>query len=238
MPFQNEILSLASVFFFFGGLLLFFRLLGKTGLCAWTVLCTVAANIEVLVLVHAFGLDTTLGNVVFASTFLATDILSELCGKRDANRCVLVGIVSNLAFLAISQTWFLYVPAEGDWASPSIRAVFSATPRVMLASLAAYAVCEFHDVWAYHAIWAWTERRSGGKTGWLWLRNNGSTLASQLINVVLFNLLAFAGTYPPAVLVQIIVAGYAIFAATSLLDTPFLYLARRIARRHPELLAR
>jgi hypothetical protein len=238
LPWRNEILSLASVPFFFGGLLLFFRLLGKTGLFAWTVLCTVAANIEVLILVHAFGLDTTLGNVIFASTFLATDIMGELRGKKEANRCVLAGIAANLAFIAISQSWFLYVPAADDWASPAIRTVFAATPRIMLASLAAYVVCELHDVWAYHAIWAWTERRCGEKRAFLWLRNNGSTLASQLINVVLFNVLAFAGTYSTSTLLQIIVAGYAIFVATSLLDTPFLYLARRIADRHPELLAR
>ena len=238
MPYQNEILSLASVLFYFGGLIAFFRILGKTGLYAWTVLCTIAANIEVLLLVHAFGLDTTLGNVIFASTFLATDILSELCGKRDANRCVLVGIIANLAFIAISQSWFLYVPAPDDWASPSIRTIFAATPRVMLASLIAYVVCELHDVWAYHAIWGWTERRFGGRRAFLWLRNNGSTLVSQLINVILFNVLAFAGTYDRAPLLQIIVAGYAIFVATSLLDTPFLYLARRIADRHPALLAR
>ena len=238
LPWRNEILTLASVVFFFGGLVLFFRLLGKTGIYAWTVLCTIAANIEVLILVHAFGLDTTLGNVIFASTFLATDMLSELCGKRDANRCVLVGIAANVAFIAISQSWFLYAPAPDDWASPSIRTIFAATPRVMLASLAAYVVCEIHDVWAYHAIWSWTERRFGNRRGFLWLRNNGSTLLSQLINVVAFNLLAFGGVYPWPVLGQILVAGYAIFVATSLLDTPFLYLARRIAERHPELLER
>ncbi|MBR6022940.1 MAG: queuosine precursor transporter [Kiritimatiellae bacterium] len=238
LPWRNEIVSLASVPFFFGGLVLFFRLLGKTGLYAWTVLCTVAANIEVLMLVHAFGLDTTLGNVIFASTFLATDILSELCGKRDANRCVLVGIVANLAFIAISQTWFLYSPAPDDWATPSVRTLFAATPRVMLASLVAYAVCEIHDVWAYHAIWRRTASRTGDRRAFLWLRNNGSTLVSQLINVLLFNLLAFAGVYPPAILFQIILAGYAIFVATSILDTPFVYLARRIADRHPALLLR
>lgn len=238
MPYQNEILSFASVPFFFGGLVLFFRILGKTGLYAWTVLCTIAANIEVLILVRAFGLDTTLGNVIFASTFLATDIMSELCGKKEANRCVLVGIVSNLAFIVISQTWFLYVPSDADWASPAIRTIFAATPRIMLASLVAYVVCELHDVWAYHAIWGWTERRFSDKRAFLWLRNNGSTLVSQLINVVLFNVLAFAGTYDRSTLLQIIVAGYAIFVFTSLLDTPFIYLARRIADRHPSLLGR
>ena len=234
MPYQNELVLILSVFAFFGGLTAFFRLFGKNGIFAWTVICTIAANIEVLILVHAFGMDTTLGNVIFASTFLATDLASEIYGKREANRCVMIGIAANIAFILISQSWFLYVPAPDDWASPSIRTIFAAIPRVMLASLVAYVVCELHDVWAYHAIWSWTARRCGNKRAFLWLRNNGSTLVSQLVNVVLFNVLAFAGTYPTATLIQIIIVGYATFVATSLLDTPFLYLARHIAEKRGE----
>jgi len=235
MPFQNELVTLASVFAFFGGLVAFFRLFGKTGIYAWTVICTIAANIEVLILVHAFGMDTTLGNVIFASSFLATDIMSELFGKREANRCVKIGIAANVAFIAISQSWFLYIPAEGDMMSEPIRTVFANTPRVMLSSLFAYVVCELYDVWAYHFIWGVTEKKCGNRRAFLWLRNNGSTLVSQLINVVVFNLLAFSGVYPPGTIAQILIFGYATFIVTSLLDTPFLYWARHIADKHPDL---
>ena len=78
MKFQNEIMILLSVLFFFGGLVACFRLFGKVGVYAWTVFETIAANIEVLILVNAFGMEMTLGNVLFASSFLATDILSEV----------------------------------------------------------------------------------------------------------------------------------------------------------------
>ena len=235
LAFRNELVILASVVAFFGGLVAFFRLFGKSGIFAWTVICTIAANIEVLILVHAFGMDTTLGNVIFASTFLATDMASEIYGKKTANRCVAIGIAANVAFILISQSWFLYAPAADDFASEHIRSIFSNTPRIMLASLVAYVVCELYDVWAYHALWGWTERRFGSSRRFLWLRNNGSTLVSQLVNVLLFNILAFSGIYPPGTLVQIIVLGYATFVATSLLDTPFVYWARLIADRHPEL---
>ena len=114
MPFQNEIILALSIFVFFGGLVALFRMFGKIGIYAWTVICTIAANIEVLILVHAFGMDTTLGNVLFASSFLATDIMSELYGKKEANRCVRIGIASNVIFILISQSWFLYVPAAAD----------------------------------------------------------------------------------------------------------------------------
>ncbi len=236
MPFLNEILLLASVFVFFGGLVAFFRLFGKNGIFAWTVICTIAANIEVLILVHAYGMDTTLGNVIFASSFLATDIMSEIYGKKEANKCVKLGIAANITFILISQSWFLYVPAPSDTMAEPIRTVFSNTPRVMLSSLFAYAVCEIYDVWAYHHIWSWSEKKFGNKKAYLWLRNNGSTMVSQLINVLVFNLLAFAGVFPASVLVQILIFGYLIFLVTSILDTPFLYWARKIAEKHPELI--
>ncbi|MBQ3670141.1 MAG: queuosine precursor transporter [Treponema sp.] len=236
MTFQNEIVLFASVFVFFGGLVAFFRLFGKSGIFAWTVICTIAANIEVLILVHAFGMDTTLGNVLFASSFLATDMMSELYGKKEANRCVKLGIAANITFIIISQSWFLYVPAPDDTMAEPIRTVFANTPRVMISSLAAYVVCELYDVWAYHHIWDWTISRYGSRRAFLWLRNNGSTLVSQLINVLVFNLLAFAGVFPRSVIIQILVFGYGIFIITSLMDTPFLYWARNIADKHPELL--
>lgn len=235
MPFQNEIVTVASIFAFFGGLVAFFRLFGKHGIFAWTVICTIAANIEVLILVHAFGLDTTLGNVIFASSFLATDMASEIYGKKAASRCVAIGIAANITFILISQSWFLYAPAPIDEMADPIRKVFGNTPRIMLSSLAAYAMCEFYDVWAYHALWNATERRCGSRRAFLWVRNNGSTLVSQLINVVAFNLMAFAGVYPWRTIGEILIFGYAIFIVTSLLDTPFLYWARRISERHPEL---
>jgi len=235
MPFQNELVIIASVFAFFGGLVAFFRLFGKLGIYAWTVICTIAANIEVMILVHAFGMETTLGNVVFASTFLATDMMGEFYGKKESGRCVALGIAANVTFIAISQSWFLYMPSASDTMSGPIRAVFANTPRVMFASLLAYAICEAHDVWAYHLLWRLTERRTGDRRAFLWLRNNGSTLVSQLINAVAFNVLAFAGVWDAHTLLQVIVLGYATFVATSLLDTPFLYWARRIEERRRAL---
>ena len=82
MIFQNEIILLLSVVVLFGGLVATFRFFGKDGIYCWNVICTIAANIEVLILVDAFGMEMTLGNVIFASTFLATDICSELYGKK------------------------------------------------------------------------------------------------------------------------------------------------------------
>jgi len=225
---NNEVLLLLSFAVIYGGALLAYRLFGKTGLYAVSALATVTANVEVMIVVDAFGMEQTLGNVLFGVTFLITDILSENEGKREANRAVYLGIFASLFFLVISQSWLLYTPAAADWASPAFRTLFSNTPRMLFASLSVYAVSQKFDVWLYHVWWQLTERKTGDGHKFLWLRNNGSTLISQLINAVLFNCLAFWGTYELPILLSIIVSSYLIYIVTSLMDTPFVYLARRM----------
>ena len=190
---MNELILAASVVFIFGAVLLAYRLAGNAGLYCMTVTVTILSNIEVLILVNAFGMEQTLGNVLFAATFLITDILSENSGKKAANRAVFLGIGGSAFFALLTCSWMLYKPAESDWAMPSIRAIFSTTPRMVLASMSVYAVSQFLDVWLYHKWWDFTDRKFGQHRKFLWLRNNGSTLISQLVNTILFNLAAFAG---------------------------------------------
>ena len=224
---MNELLLVLSLLISFGATVLFLKLFGKGGLFAWIGICAVFANVEVLILVHAFGMDQTLGNTLFASSFLATDILSELYGKKDANKGVLVGIITTVLFILLSTMWINYVPAEGDWAMPFVKQLFANTPRVLIASLIAYAVSEAFDVWLYHKWWTFTEKRFGNKDKYLWFRNNFSTLFSQLVNIVIFNFGAFLGIYSLSQLFSITIACYVIYIVTSLLDTPFIYLAKK-----------
>ena len=227
---MNEFLLIGSVVFIFGMALLAYRLFGKTGLYCVSGLAMVLANIEALMMVRAFGIEQTLGNVLFAVTFLITDILSECEGKKAANKAVFLGLFISVFFLCLSQAWLLYAPSESDWVSPAIHTVFSNTPRMMLASVAVYAISQLLDVWLYHKLWALTEKRSGKRDSFLWLRNNASTLTSQLVNTALFTAFAFWGTYEFPTLVSIFVSSYLIYIVTSLLDTPALYLARRIKK--------
>lgn len=224
----NEIILILSLIVIYGLVLIWFSLFGKTGLICFNVFATIAANIEVLILVKAFGMEMTLGNILFASTFLITDILSELYGKKEAQKAVNIGILTNLTFIMISQSWLLYIPAAGDTAMPSIKTIFSNTPRLMFASLLVYIIVQRFDVWAYHAWWKLTSRKSGDRKKFLWLRNNGSTLISQFLNALLFTFAAFYGKYSFPVLMQIVFSSYIIFIVTSLADTPIVYLARYI----------
>jgi queuosine precursor transporter len=227
---MNELLLIASVFFIFGMTLVAYRLFGKSGLYCMSVIAMILANIEVLIMINAFGMDQTLGNVLFAVTFLITDILSECEGKKEANKAVLLGLFASVFFVCISQGWLLYTPSDSDWVSPSIHTVFSNTPRMMIASVAVYAISQLLDVWLYHKLWALTERACGNRERFLWVRNNASTLTSQLVNTALYTCFAFWGTYDFGTLVSIFVSSYVIYIVTSLLDTPALYLARRISK--------
>ena len=231
----NELLLILSLIVLYGAVLVFYRLFGKLGLYVWTVIATISANIEVLILVDAFGMEQTLGNVLFATTFLVTDILSENHGKKEANVAVNIGIATSIAFIIISQSWMLYTPAASDFASPAIATIFSNTPRLMLASLIVYAICQKFDVWAYHAWWAFTNKKCGDTKKFLWLRNNGSTLISQLLNAILYTFGAFFGVYDIPTLISIVLASYVIFIVTSLADTPIVYLARKMKETLPEM---
>ena len=228
---MNELLLIITLLVSFGGCLLFLKVFGKGGLFAWIGIATVFANIEVTLVVRAFGMDQTLGNTLFAATFLATDILSEIYGKKEASKGVLAGIFTSLTFILLSFLWVHYIPAESDWASEFVKGLFTNTPRMLLSSLIAYAISEWIDVFLYHAWWNLTEKKTGSHTKMLWFRNNFSTLISQFVNIVIFNFGAFLGIYEFKELVSITGACYVIYIITSLLDTPFVYLARKIAAK-------
>lgn len=230
----NELLLIGSVIFIFAAALAGYKFFGKAGLYCLSAIATVLANIEVLILINAFGVEQTLGNVLFAVTFLITDILSECEGKKAANKAVFIGMFTSVFFLLLSQSWLLYIPNENDWASPAINTVFSNTPRMLIASFAVYAVSQMFDVWLYHKWWAFTEKKCGDRRRFLWLRNNGSTLISQLINTLLFTFLAFFGIYDFGTLISIFFSSYVIYIFTSLLDTPVVYLARKIHDKKTE----
>lgn len=226
---MNELLIVITLLISFGGTLAFLKVFGKGGLFAWIGICTVLANIEVTILVNAFGMEQTLGNTLFAATFLATDILSEVFGKKDAQKGVLAGIFTSLSFIMLSFMWVHYIPAEGDWASPFVHGLFTNTPRMLISSLVAYVVSESIDVSLYHAWWNLTQKKTGSRSKMLWFRNNFSTLISQFVNIVIFNFGAFSGIYTFRQLVAITASCYVIYIVTSLMDTPFVYLARKIA---------
>ena len=218
---NNELLWILVFIVDFSALLLVYRFLGKLGLFAWVAMATVIANIQVIKVIQLCGVTATLGNVLYASIFLATDILSENYSKRDAALAALIGFISMLA-LPFMMTFSLYfTPGEGDFSQEALKTLFGIVPRVVAGSAVAYVISQFHDVWSYHAI-----KGKMPSTKMLWLRNNGSTLVSQLLDSLIFATIAFYGLYPTRVFLQIVVTTYLLKAVCAILDTPFIYLAK------------
>ena len=229
----NEILIILSFLITYGGVVAFYRFFGKTGLLAFNILATILANIEVLLLVKAFGVEMTLGNVLFASTFLITDVMSENHSRKDANKAVIISTLCSIMFVALSQMWLLYDLSENDWAGAAIHTIFSSTPRIVCASLSVYLISQLTDVWLYHKWWDFTRKKFGDSDRFLWLRNNGSTMLSQLMNALLYTFGAFGGLYELPTLISICISSYAVFFITSLADTPFVYWARAMKTKNP-----
>jgi uncharacterized integral membrane protein (TIGR00697 family) len=217
----NEVLWLLLLLANFTAILLSYRFFGKLGLYIWIPVATILANIQVLKMVDLLSIGVTLGNITYASSFLVTDILSENYGKKSARRAVFIGFFSLTATVIIMNIALMFKPNEFDFIQESLKNIFALLPRIALASLIAYGVSQFHDVWAYNF---WKNLFPGEK--FLWLRNNASTMVSQLLDSVIFTFIAFWGLLPQSEFLQILISTYVLKWIVAAIDTPFLYLAR------------
>jgi uncharacterized integral membrane protein (TIGR00697 family) len=218
---MNEILFFASILVYYSLLLICYKLFGKIGLFAWICIATIIANIEVLKLVDMLGFQATLGNVIYGTSFLATDILCEKFGKKDAGRAVYLGFFTTIVFILMMQVMLIFTPSSGDIFNDSLKQIFSFTPRIVIASILTFLFVQKIDIWAYMFVWS----KTGDKH--LWARNNISTLTSQLIDTFLFTFLAFYGVFPISFM-ELFLTTYFIKVIISVLDTPFMYIAKNI----------
>ena len=219
----NEVLWLILLLANFICVLFAYRVFGKTGLYIWVPIATILANIQVLKMVDLFTIGVTLGNITYASSFLITDILSENYGKKAASKAVGIGFFSLLATVLIMNIALIFKPNEFDFIQESLTNIFAILPRIAFASLVAYGISQFHDVWAYNY---WKKRFPTDK--FLWLRNNASTMVSQFIDSIIFTFIAFWGLLPTNEFIQILISTYVLKWIVATIDTPFLYLAKRL----------
>lgn len=220
---SNELLFFSSVFFFLFIVIISYKIFGKSGLYGFVCFATILANIQACKSIELFGLSTTAGAVLYASTFLCTDILSERYGKKAASTAVWLGVFVNLIWLCGTQITVWFTPSATDYIQGSLQVVFGMVPRISFASLISYVISQRLDVSLYHFIW----EKTGNTHKGLWIRNNGSTLVSQLVDSALFVTIAFVGTMPTNVFLQVMFTTYMFKAIVALCDTPFAYLTRK-----------
>lgn len=218
---MNEILLLFEILLMFSSLLVFKKLFGKIGLFAWIALASVLANIQTVKSIELFGIGSVAGTVLFASVFLATDLLRECYGKEEAKKGVLVGVASIVIFLVCSQLALLYIPSGLDTSHEAMKTMFALSPRICVSSLIMYAVANLLSVFVYDKL---HQAFQGEK---LWLRNNVSTILCNCLENFGFVFLAFGGVYPFEEVVMIAVSTCVIEIIVALCDTPFLYIGRK-----------
>ncbi|MEN8117916.1 MAG: queuosine precursor transporter [Bacteroidota bacterium] len=227
---QNELLWLAMLLANFFLIILAYKIFGRWGLIMWIPISVIVANIQVIQTVELFGLVATLGNIVYATSFLVTDILSENYGRKEANKAVWIGFFSLISMTFLMNFALVFEPLAGDeFAATTHKAtstIFKLMPRIAVASLAAYLLSQRHDVWAYHF---WRKRFS--KENQIWLRNNLSTMISQLIDSSVFVLIAFYGMFELPVLLEIFITTYFLKWIVAAADTPFVYWGKHIFKK-------
>lgn len=220
---SNEFLWLILMIINFVGILMFYRYFGKTGLYIWTAIAAIIANIQVVKTVELFGFIATLGNIVYGTTFLVTDILSENHGKKEARKAVFVGFASLITMTILMQLAIMFKPDASDFSQEALTTIFSFMPRIVIASLTAYWLSQLHDIWAYH-LW----KNKFPQKKFLWMRNNFSTMISQLIDSVVFCFIAFWGVFELDIFWSILWTTYIFKWIVAAADTPFLYIAKSL----------
>ena len=224
---NQELLWLTTLFADLGCTLLLYRLFGKAGLQVAIALAIVLANLQGPKLTVIFGLQTSLGVIFYSSIFFATDVLSENYGREAANKAVRMGFAVSVIVLLMMSLALLYLPSSNPETaefSASIHAAFATivdfTPRFIFGSLLAYFISQHFDVWAFHKIKALTGDR------WLWMRNNGSTLASQVVDTTIYSLVAWWGIVDLKTALALGAAKYLFKVVIAAIDTVFIYWAR------------
>ena len=215
------------LFFCFSSILIFLKLFSFAGLYVYSAMAVIIGNIQVLKTVDFFYSPepVALGTILFSSTYLCTDILSEHFGKDKAQKNVLISFVSFLFVTIVMLVTIGFNPSANDWAQDSLENIFTPMSRFFIASMIAYLVSQYFDVWIYSTIKNLTMNR------FLWLRNNLSTILSSLIDNTVFSILAWIILNPNPetfynVIMIYILGTYILRIFIAFIDTPFMYLSK------------
>ena len=224
---NQELLWLTTLLLDLSLALLLYRLFGRVGLMAAIVLAILLANLQGPKLTVIFGLETSLGVIFYSSIFFATDVLSEKHGRKVANQAVMLGFTVSVIIVLMLSLGLMYLPStqpETTLFAARIHDAFNDivnfTPRFVFGSLLAYLLSQRFDVWFFHQIKAWTEGRH------LWLRNNFSTMTSQIVDTTLYSLVVWCGVVELDTALKLGAAKYVFKLAIAAIDTPFIYWAR------------
>ena len=184
------------------------------------IMSLLVANVVAGKVVNLFGFIVPSAVVAYGITFLCTDVINEIWGKEEAQKAVKLGFKIQVAsmILILLAIWLPPAIFAVDF-NVAFKAVLGQNVRVVFASLTAYTISQAHDVISFNF---WRNKTKGKHK---WLRNNLSTMTSQIIDTAIFITIAFWGLVPN--LLWMIVSQYVVKAVIAFIDTPFFYLLTR-----------
>lgn len=172
-----------------------------------------------------FGTHLSVAVFSFPIVFIMTDLIGEVYGKKMAKNFVLAGVVSILLFLLYSLISAILPWSEkGLWARDSYNLIFSVSVRMSIASLLAFAIAEYQDVFSFFFF----KKKLGAKH--FWIRSNLSNIWSQFLDSVIFTIVAFWGIYSVPTMIAILIPWWIYKVFMGFLFTPLSYLGIRILR--------
>ncbi len=184
----------------------------------------VISNVIANKIITIGGLVGPAAVICYSLTFVITDTITEIWGKERTKYFIKVGFVVSI-ITAIFIRLAIIMPAAPFWPNQEeFNLILGTNLRIVFASLVAYLISQYHDIWAF-LFW---KKITGER--YLWLRNNLSTGASQLLDTLIFITLAFFGTGAP--LLEMIIGQYVIKLAIAVLDTPLIYLMVNLVKKH------
>ncbi len=190
------------------------------------ITCNLIANKFITINLGFKVFTISAGVLPYPVTFLITDMLSEIYGRKKTNLVVFVGFLASLFVLLILYVGHLFPAIES---SPVLNEVydqvFANSWRIILASMTAYLVAQLLDIRIFHF---WKNLTKGEH---LWLRNNGSTIVSQLLDTTLVVSVLFVGVLPFNKILEYIIDGWLFKIICALFDTPLFYLCTHTVRK-------
>ena len=218
---MNILMGAINIIVVFSIVVLIEKIFKKEGLIAWVSIATITANLTVGKIIDVFGMTTTLGNILFASNFLATDILVEKYSIEDSKKAIYLGLFSQIVFLIITQLSLLYIPSSEDVMQDILKEMFSINLRISIASMLMFFISNMLDIHLFERL----KKKYPKK---LWIRNNVSTIVSNCLENYVFNTLAFIGIYSFGTILGFATTVTIVEIIIAVCDTPFLYLSKKL----------
>lgn len=218
---MNILLGILGIILCFSLEVIIEKIFKKEGLYVWISVALVIANILVAKNINVLNLQATLGNILFASTFLATDILSEKYSTKESKKAINLGIISVILFTLAAQFSLLFKPNDLDMVNDSLKNIFTFNLRISVSSIIMCYLSNMLDIIVFEKI----KKKIPNK---MWVRNNIATIISNCLENYLFTLFAFIGIYDITIIFSIATATTILEIIIAICDTPFLYLSKKL----------